>query len=242
MTEGDTIADAAQKALAELGRPASITDIFAVIVKRQLYEFNTPNPEHVLRTTVRRHTRNVNRVDSRALTLFEMIEDKVYELLHSRGVRNVDSRGSSGFRRIYRAKDKEEIISALTENSRGVFREIWRLLLFAAQVGVANNRREPLASIDSGKGIDQSTFGNCPSWPGVVYLIGIVETDGSDILASSPDAEEKRLVLFQEYANGGLSLLRDFFQDKIVDLDSLLAFIETQTPAAELTPDLEFTI
>lgn len=154
----------------------------------------------------------------------------------------MDDRIASGVKRIYRAKDKEEIIVALTANNLGVFREIWRLLLFAAQIGVANKRREPLTSIDSGKGIDQSTFGNCPSWPGVVYLIGIVETDGANILVSSADAEEKRLTAFQEYANGGLSILQDYFKDRVVDLDSLLAFIETQTFTAELTPDLELTI
>jgi dnd system-associated protein 4 len=124
----------------------------------------------------------------------------------------------------------------------GVFREIWRLLLFAAQVGFRNGRREPLSSIDSGKGIDQSTFGNCPAWPGILYLIALVENGSSDVLSSAPDREEERIAAFQEYANGGLALLADFFKDRICDLDGLLAFIDTQISRSDLKTDLGFTI
>lgn len=147
-----------------------------------------------------------------------------------------------GVRRIYRATDKEEIIVALTGSKLGVFREIWRLLIFSAQVGIRNNKREPLVSTDSGKGIDQSTFGNCPAWPGILYLIGLVEADDATILAGSPDAEEQRITAFQEYANGGLALLEQFFRSRVVDLDGILAFVDSQMMKKDLKPDIDFTI
>lgn len=145
-------------------------------------------------------------------------------------------------KRIQRASDKEEIIKSLMSDQLGVFREIWRLLLFASQVGIHNEKREPLKSFDSGKGIDQTTFGNCPSWPGVLYLMALTESGRSDCLFGASDAEDDRILLFQEYTNGGLSVLKDFFADRPIDLDGLLAFIESQLGESTGRPDLELTI
>lgn len=181
-------------------------------------------------------------MDSRSLVFFEMTGEEIYGLADPKRLNRVDKKSALGARRIHRASDKEEIIAALVAGKVGVFREIWRLLLFAAQVGFKNRRREPLSSIDSGKGIDQSTFGNCPAWPGILYLVALVESDSSDVLSSSSDREEERITAFQEYANGGLALLAEFFKDRICDLDGLLAFIDTQISRSDLKTDLGFTI
>ncbi len=145
-------------------------------------------------------------------------------------------------KRIHRANDKEEIIKSLISDQIGVFKEIWRLLLFAAQVGIRNNKRESLKSVDSGKGIDQSTFGNCPAWPGIIYLMSLVETGSSTCLFGSSNAEDDRIAVFQEYANGGLSILQEFFTGRLLDLDGLLTFIETQHEESVARPDLDLTI
>lgn len=145
-------------------------------------------------------------------------------------------------KRIQRANDKEEIVKSLMADQVGVFKEIWRLLLFAAQVGIKNGKRESLNSIDSGKGIDQSTFGNCPAWPGIIYLMSLAETESSSCLFGSSEAEDGRIAVFQEYANGGLSILQEFFAGRPIDLDGLLAFIETQQEESAGRPDLDLTI
>jgi len=149
---------------------------------------------------------------------------------------------ASGSKRIHRARDKEEIIEALMSEQVGVFKEIWRLLLFAAQVGFQGGRREPLSSVDSGKGIDQSTFGNCPSWPGICYLMALVEANSSEILSGTADIEDLRLAVFQEYANGGLSILRDYFQDRVIDLDGILSFINERSQKGAQDVDLDLSI
>lgn len=241
MNAETTILEAAQQALLLIGRPASVDEIYQAIINNGFYTFNTPTPEHVLRTTIRRHTKNVERVDSSDAVLFEMTDNEIYRMVSmSKPIQKKPT--SSGLKRIHRASDKEEIIKALTSEQVGVFREIWKLLLFAAQVGLSNQKREPLLSVDSGKGIDQGTFGNCSSWPGVAYLISLVETENSESLSGSSDAEDNRIILFQEYANGGLSVLQDFFKERPIDLDGLLAFIENQSAKVTTTPDLELTI
>lgn len=149
---------------------------------------------------------------------------------------------AAGMRRIQRAKSKETLIATLTSPELGIFREIWRLLLFSAQVGIANSRREPLGDFDSGKGIDQSTFGNCPSWPGILFLMGITEAGDSSPLSNAPDTEDSRIQRFEEYANGGLFIIEEFLDGRIVDLDAVLAFIDAQSPKLAAAPDLDFTI
>lgn len=241
MNTKDTIVEVAQKVLRDLGRAASFDEIYAEIIQRKLYEFNTPTPEHVLRTTIRRHTGNVERVDSSAEVLFEMVSEDVYGL--NSGTRTTTrKRVGSGMKRIQRANDKEEIIKSLMSDQVGVFKEIWKLLLFAAQVGVRNDKRLSLKAVDAGKGIDQSTFGNCPAWPGVLYLMTLAETQKSDCLSGTEKAEDDRVSVFQEYANGGLEILREFFAGRPLDLDGLLAFIETQKEEAAGRLDLELTI
>lgn len=145
-------------------------------------------------------------------------------------------------KRIQRANDKEEIIKSLMSDQVGVFKEIWKLLLFAAQVGMRNDDRRPLISVDTGKGIDQSTFGNCPAWPGVLYLMSLVETQNTNCLSGSSDVEDERILVFQEYANGGLARLVEFFVGRSIDLDGLLAFIETQREESAGRLDLDLTI
>ncbi len=239
MNDTFTIVEAAQKALVSLARPASIDEIYAEIQRQQLYQFNTPTPEHVLRTTIRRHTSNVKRIDSSEIVLFEMVKDEIYALSSTASVK---IKMATGMKRIHRASDKEEIIKLLMADQVGIFKEIWRLLLFAAQVGIQNKKRDTLKSVDSGKGIDQSTFGNCPSWPGILYLMALAESGASDALAGSQDAEDTRIAIFQEYANGGLSILRDFFSDRPVDLDGVLAFIDSQNSAKARSLNLDLTI
>lgn len=241
MSTKNTIAEVAQQVLRDLGRPTSVDELYAEIVKRNLYTFNTPTPEHVLRTAIRRQIDCVERVDSRDEILFELVGEDVYGL--AAGTRNsARKRAGVGMKRIQRASDKEEIIKSLMSDQVGVFKEIWKLLLFAAQVGVKNNTRTPLKAADPGKGIDQSTFGNCPAWPGVLYLMTLAETQKSESLSGSQDAEDERVAVFQEYANGGLAILQEFFTGRPIDLDGLLAFIETQKEEPTGKLDLELTI
>ena len=240
MNKSKSIVDAVQFVLKEIGRSSSISEIYATIIKLGLYEFNTPHPEHVIRTAIQRHTINFSRVDSSNLSLFEMINKDVYKLIEK--TKPMEKKSASGIKRIHRAVDKEEIISALTSTNLGVFREIWKLLLFAAQIGIKNDKRQPLSNIDSGKGIDQSTFGNSPAWPGILYLIGLVETDNPDILSNSSEAEEQRIAIFQEYANGGLEILKEYFSEKVIDVDGILSFIDAQTSKKELKIDLDLMI
>jgi len=136
-------------------------------------------------------------------------------------------------RRVQRATDKEEVIKRLTVGDKPYFKEIWRLVLFAAMVGHRHGRREKLASFDSGKGIDAAIFGNTqPAWPGLLYLLALVETNSHTILQSGEDQDNEKIAIFEEYANGGLAILKERLEPSSYSLDSILDVVLSEDVSA----------
>lgn len=239
MAEKTTIVEACRVALEKLGRAATISEIYTKIVELGLCEFNTPVPEHVLRAHIRRATVGIEVPEAIKRKVFALAGDEIYEIMKDNGKK----RFTIGMKRIHRAPDKRRIIEALTSDGTAAFREIWRLLLFAAALGFKNGRREPLVNTDSGDAIRQELFGNSPAWPGVLYLMGLVETSATDVLMASEEAEDQRIKVFEEYANGGLAILEDHFKAGNCNLDSLLNFIQSQTSEVQTKkPDLQISI
>lgn len=243
MKQAETIADAAELALITLGHAATAEEIHAEITNSGLYKFNTPTPVHVLETELKRYSVVSPRKDQRDKPRFRINPDRTYCMAKGEPTASKKSQ-ALGMKRIMRASDKEELIEELMTSRVGVFREIWRLLLFAAQVGMKEKKREPLKAIEAGKGIDQATFGNSSSWPGILHLMGLAEAGDSRMIEGNSDSEDQRIQLFQEYANGGLTVLKEFFQDRPIDLDGVLAFIEShQAGKGSLNmPDLDLSI
>lgn len=180
-----TIATAAEEALISLGAASTAAEIHKEIVRLGLYQFNTPNPEHVVETELKRYSAESPRTDKREISRFHINPDQTFSMAPTKQATTRRSQ-SIGVKRILRASDKEQLIEELMSTRVGIFKEIWRLLLFAAQVGMQGNKKEPLRSVDPGKGIDQSTFGSSASWPGILYLIGLVEAGESQVLTGNP--------------------------------------------------------
>ncbi len=136
-------------------------------------------------------------------------------------------------RRVQRSEDKEGLVKALTAGDNPVFKEIWRLLMFAAALGVMTQRRVPLGTVDSGKAMPQTYFTNNPAWPGFLYLLALVEENTSDILAGGEELDNKRIAIFEEYANGGLELLHNELETSSYSLDAVVGLIAQMTASSE---------
>jgi dnd system-associated protein 4 len=106
-------------------------------------------------------------------------------------------------RRIQRDVKHEDFIKSLTTGDTAIFRDIWRVLLFAAALGVHLGGRKPITKAESNKAMPETYF-NTPGWRGFLYLIGFVESDSSDHLRKEEDQENKLITAFEEYANFGL--------------------------------------
>lgn len=127
-------------------------------------------------------------------------------------------------RRIQRDTVHEEFIKTLTSSEHAVFKEIWRVLLFAAAFGVKKGQRTPLRNVDSGKAFPESYFSS-PGWKGFLYLLGFCDGEGSDHLKNDEKEQDKLITAFEEYANFGLyemAKLVTSSTDPLGDLATLL--------------------
>jgi dnd system-associated protein 4 len=235
MIEDLDIVLAARTALENLDSPQSVESILAFIRERGLYAFNTAEPESFLKEQIRKHCVG----DAPALTHFApkwfvQISDDLYDLRVRR-----EKLRSGEPRRIYRAKDKEDVIQSLVAKNERCFSEIWRVLIFAAVLGVKRGVREPLTEFDSARAIDFQTFSNSPTWPGLLHLMTLCEWDDAIALSSSPEIDEDRIRLFEEYANGGLSLLKATIETKSYSLDGIVDLLYAETVRTLPPPDTE---
>ena len=137
-------------------------------------------------------------------------------------------------RRIQRSQGKEELVKQLTTGENAAFGEIWRLLLFSAMLGYKLGRREPLGPKDSGKAMMESYFANSPAWPGVLFLLGVVETQNTDVMIATEDAENTLLNIFEEYANGGLAYLNEQLKGRTPTLLIVLDIVNGVTATSRI--------
>ena len=129
------------------------------------------------------------------------------------------------YKRVRRGADKEALIERLTKKGEHGFGEIWKLMLFAACLGIHKKKKEPIKDYDSGKSIVFSYFGGNSSWPGILHLIGLVEENDPEILYTEQAKIDRRIELFEEYCNGGLSIMLQEMEPRDYSLDALLTLL-----------------
>lgn len=136
-------------------------------------------------------------------------------------------------RRVRRPKDKDELLATLVED--GPFATFREVLVFAAALGVASQRR--VSFEQTSEPIPWEVFGNTAA--PTMDMIAAVTSDDIDILAD--DRIDDRLTIFEEYANGGLEIIRErLANDPRPALDVILDIVlEHEAAAGEQPFDLE---
>lgn len=140
-------------------------------------------------------------------------------------------------RRIQRDKQHEEFIQTLVSGDQVVFREIWRVLLFAAALGVNKGERKPLGETDTGKALPETYFSS-PGWKGFLYLLGFVDDETTDHLKNDEKEQAKLIIAFEEYANFGLHEMTKNVTSSSDPLGQLAELILGITKAELTPPDL----
>ena len=149
------------------------------------------------------------------------------------------------FPRIRVAKDKAELVKALVDfnGARGPFQTYADAIVFAAALGAKYKKRSPLKIISNSEPapISLEIFISRGYEP-VIKLIAIAESEDPKILSAyEPDAEERRVQIFEEYANGGLEKLQDELRGAVDYTDRLLLIAIAQRFHNETT-DEEFDL
>lgn len=141
-------------------------------------------------------------------------------------------------RRIQRDVCHEEFVKSLTSGEGAIFKEIWRVLLFAAALGIKDGKRRALEKTDSGKAIPDTYF-NSPGWKGFLYLIGVADTGDSACLHGTEEAQDSLVAAFEEYANNGLHIMADRMRASSLPLDELISLLMEATKPATTGPIID---
>lgn len=140
-------------------------------------------------------------------------------------------------RRIQRDICHDEMLKQLTGGDSPLFKEIWRVMLFASALGVFYGQRRPIEKSDSGKAIPDTYFSS-PGWKGFLYLVGVAETGDSKCLRGTEDNQEYLVGAFEEYANEGLHRLANRLGNGPSPLDDVTELLlETLAPKSS-KPDV----
>ena len=114
---------------------------------------------------------------------------------------------------INRSKLHEDIVQRLSTQTipgsdRKLFPTIRELLCFAALLGFSEKRRVPLDRAAGVEDISYQQFERDPAAEDLLWTIAVAETQDTEVLR---EGEEARCAeIFEEYANGGLALIKDF--------------------------------
>ncbi len=144
--------------------------------------------------------------------------------------------------RIRVAKDKAELVKSLvaSKDTTGPFQTYVEVMVFAAALGVKNKKRIPLDVISKDLSpLRQDYFTS--SFTLLINLLAITETENIKILDDDNVADEQRIHIFEEYANGGLEIIQNELHGAVDYSERLFLFLSYERTNTE-QKDEEFDL
>ncbi|AMW30795.1 MULTISPECIES: DNA phosphorothioation-associated protein 4 [Oscillatoriales] len=147
--------------------------------------------------------------------------------------------------RVRVAKDKADLVRDLTEseNKSGPFQTYADVIVFAASVGIRHQKRVPIEAVSQRDPAPISLeifISRGYDW--VIKLIAIAHTkDSKTISPFDPELEAERVKIFEEFANGGLEILREEFRGAVDYGDRLLLLLMSERDRFK-KPESEFDL
>lgn len=128
-------------------------------------------------------------------------------------------------RRIRIAKDKVDFVKQLLidEDGKGLFKYQVDVLAFAAVLGANRRHKMPLGETVKDP-IRQDIF-NRQGYDTLFNLLAIFNTNDPKVLSDTDEMDDRRATIFEEYANGGLEILREEVKGSVDYIDEILLMI-----------------
>ena len=151
-----------------------------------------------------------------------------------------------GGSRIRVAKDKADLVQQLVDykGTTGPFQTYADAIAFAAALGAKWQKRIPLGTISTSEPapIGLEIFIS-RGYDTTIKLLAIAETSNPKILSTfHPENEAKRLQIFEEYANGGLEILRDELRGAVDYTERILLMLSQERIKERSPEDEEFDL
>jgi dnd system-associated protein 4 len=136
-----------------------------------------------------------------------------------------------GANRIRVAKDKADLVKALVDSgsTTGPFQTYADVMVFAAALGAKRKKRSPLGTITKEPSPIALEVFISRGYDLVFKLLAIRETKDPKIISLLDEtSEEKRSHIFEEYANGGLEILRDELRGAVDYSERILLILSSE--------------
>ncbi|MGI0483421.1 DNA phosphorothioation-associated protein 4 [Geminocystis sp. CENA526] len=147
--------------------------------------------------------------------------------------------------RIKIAQDKANLVQSLifnNDNSQGVFSTYADIIAFAAAFGKKHKFRLPLDVIAKEPSPISLDVFSSRGYDVLIKLLAITETKNPQIISAyDATAEEERVTIFEEYANGGLMKLQEQLRGSVDYSERILLILshnKNLTSHAETNFDL----
>ncbi|MEH2463927.1 DNA phosphorothioation-associated protein 4 [Nostoc sp.] len=140
--------------------------------------------------------------------------------------------------RIRVAKDKAEFVKSLvaSKDTTGPFQTYVEVMVFAAALGIKYKKRIPLDVISKDLSpLRQDYFTS--SFTLLINLLAITETENIKILDDDHVADEQRIHIFEEYANGGLEIIQNELRGAVDYSERLFLFLSYEKTNTEQQDD-----
>ena len=140
-------------------------------------------------------------------------------------------------RRVRRPADKESLFKELTDGDDAIFETYKDLMVCAACIGFSHGSRKPFDR--SLEPIAWNIF-NGQTDAAIVNAIALAEEKELDVLLETEDAFDRKLTIFEEYANAGLEMIKQ----RVLDLpgsalENMLDLVFEFSPDRVEVPDLD---
>ena len=142
------------------------------------------------------------------------------------------------FPRIKIAKDKAELVRKLLDekDTTGMFSTYADIVAFVASMGVKHQKRSPLGEISQSEPapISLEVFIS-RGYERLIKLIAVTATEDIQILSTEDEiAEATRVLIFEEYANGGLEKLQQELRGAVDYTDRLVLILNSERFSREV--------
>jgi dnd system-associated protein 4 len=133
--------------------------------------------------------------------------------------------------RVRIAKDKAELVQSLVEGNgnTGAFQTYADVMTFAATLGAKSKKRVPLNIISKEPAPISLEIFVSRGYDPVIKLLAVSETNDPKILSVyDAEAENERIHIFEEYANGGLEKMREELRGSVDYTERLLLILSAE--------------
>ncbi|MGK7933398.1 MAG: DNA phosphorothioation-associated protein 4 [Microcystaceae cyanobacterium] len=147
--------------------------------------------------------------------------------------------------RIRIAKDKADLVKALADfdEGNGPFQTYADVMAFAAVLGANYQQRLSLTAIAKEPSPISLEVFQSRGYDPLIKLLAIVDTQDPKIISSlDAEAEQQRVQLFEEYANGGLQKLQEQLRGSVDYTERLLLILNQERLNLNNNPTEEFDL